>query len=78
MSWLASVRSRILLTQSPKGRAALSASLISVSWKSFLIGHVHGDHLAGAKRALFDHGGLVDRHHPGLGPGDQQPSPVTT
>jgi hypothetical protein len=36
-------------------------------------GHVDGDHLARAQRALFDDGRLVGRHHPGLGSRDQQP-----
>jgi len=34
---------------------------------------VHGQHLTGAKRALFPDARLIDRHHPGLGPGDHQP-----
>ncbi len=34
--------------------------------------HIDGDHLAGAKCALLDHGGFVDRDHARLGTSNQQ------
>ena len=37
------------------------------------LGHIHGQHLTGPKRALFLDRALVNRHHPGLGPCNHQP-----
>ena len=53
------------------GQLVLDAGIL----EQLALFHVHRDHLTGAKRALLHHIRLVQRYHPGLGPGDQHAVP---